>query len=278
MIYNQDLKFTWEKFNNGEMAVCVCGFEQASSFCKELLKQGVVTTFCDGDKISDELYKPDYFMLSAVDPFTYSVEYKGLCYCPVNEEELPFVSYNQFLMDTCSGEYTKVTKEKDSNIEKVRGFEFVDRVFVDGADSITDESPIYIKPKRSTKKSAGYDIFSPIDFRLAPGEEILIKLGIKAYMQDDEYLMIVPRSGLGFKFYSRLANTVGIIDADYYNNEDNEGEIAVKIRNESTDKELIVEKGKAICQAIFMKYLLVDGDSTDEGGERKGGFGSTDNK
>ena len=187
MIYNEDLKFTWDKFNKGEIAVCVCGFEQASSFCKELLKQGVVTTFCDGAKISDELYEPDDFMLSAVDPFTYSVEYKGLCYCPVNEEELPFVSYNQFLIDTCSGEYTKVTKEKDSNIEKVWGFEFVDRVFVDGTDSITDESPIYIKPKRSTKKSAGYDIFSPIDFKLAPGEEILVKLGIKAYMQDDEY-------------------------------------------------------------------------------------------
>ena len=278
MIYNQDLKFTWEKFNNGEIAVCVCGFEQASSFCKELLKQGVVTTFCDGAKISDELYEPDDFMLSAVNPFTYSVEYKGLCYCPVNEEELPFVTFNQFMNDISSDECAKVTEQKDSNIEKVRGFEFVDRVFVDGIDSITDESPIYIKPKRSTKKSAGYDIFSPIDFKLAPGEGIVIKLGIKAYMQDDEYLMIVPRSGLGFKFYSRLANTVGIIDADYYNNEDNEGEIAVKIRNESEDKELIVEKGKAICQAIFMKYLLVDGDSTDEGGERKGGFGSTDNK
>ena len=278
MIYNENLKFTWDKFNNGEIAVCVCGYQEASSFCKELLKQGVVTTFCDGDKIFDEGYLPSDFMLSAVGPFTYSVEYKGLCYCPLNQEELPFVSYNQFLIDTCSGEYTKVTKEKDSNIEKVRGFEFVDRVFVDGTDSITDESLIYIKPKRSTKKSAGYDIFSPIDFKLAPGEDIVIKLGIKAYMQDDEYLMIVPRSGLGFKFYSRLANTVGIIDADYYNNEDNEGEIAVKIRNESEDKELIVEKGKAICQAIFMKYLLVDGDSTDEGGERKGGFGSTDNK
>ena len=278
MIYNEDLKFTWDKFNKGEIAVCVCGFEQASSFCKELLKQGVVTTFCDGAKISDELYEPDDFMLSAVNPFTYSVEYKGLCYCPVNEEELPFVTFNQFMNDISSDECAKVTEQEDSNIEKVRGFEFVDRVFVDGIDSITDESPIYIKPKRSTKKSAGYDIFSPIDFKLAPGEGIVIKLGIKAYMQDDEYLMIVPRSGLGFKFYSRLANTVGIIDADYYNNEDNEGEIAVKIRNESEDKELIVEKGKAICQAIFMKYLLVDGDSTDEGGERKGGFGSTDNK
>ena len=278
MFYNENLKFTWEKFYNGEIAVCVYGYQEASSFCKELLKQGVVTTFCDGDKLFDEGYTPDYFMLSAVEPFTYSVEYKGLCYCPVNQEELPFVPYNQFLIDTCSGEYTKVTKEKDSVIEKVRGFEFVDRVFVNECDCAIDESPIYIKPKRSTKKSAGYDIFSPIDFRLAPGEDAVIKLGIKAYMQDDEFLMIAPRSGLGFKFYSRLANTVGIIDADYYNNEDNEGEIAVKIRNESSDKELIVEKGKAICQAIFMKYLLVDGDSTDEGGERTGGFGSTDNK
>ena len=278
MFYNENLKFTWEKFYNGEIAVCVCGYQEASSFCKKLIEQGVVITFCDGDSISDELCTSEHFMLSPVDPFTYSVEYKGLCYSPVNREELPFVSYNQFLIDTCSGEYINVTKEKDSVIGKVRGFEFVNRVFVDGIDSITGKSPIYIKPKRSTKKSAGYDICSPVDFRLAPGEDIVIKLGIKAYMQDDEFLMIAPRSGLGFKFYSRLANTVGIIDADYYNNEDNEGEIAVKIRNESSDKELIVEQGKAICQAIFMKYLLVDGDSTDEGGERTGGFGSTDNK
>lgn len=278
MIYNEDLKFTWDKFNNGEIAVCVCGYHEASTFCKKLIEQGVVTTFCDGDKIFDEGRTPDDFMLSAVVPFTYSVEYKGLCYCLVNQEELPFVTFNQFMNDISSDECAKVTEQKDSNIEKVRGFEFVDRVFDDGIDCATDESPIYIKPKRSTKKSAGYDIFSPIDFKLAPGKDIVIKLGIKAYMQDDEFLMIAPRSGLGFKFYSRLANTVGIIDADYYNNEDNEGEIAVKIRNESEDKELIVEKGKAICQAIFMKYLLVDGDSTDEGGERKGGFGSTDNK
>lgn len=278
MFYNENLKFTWEKFYSGEIAVCVCGYQEALTFCKELLKQGVVTTFCDGDKIFDEGYTPEDFMLSPVDPFAYSVEYEGLCYCPVNHEELPFVSYNQFLNDIAPDEPVNVVKQEDSVTKMTRGFEFVDRVFVNECDCAIDESSIYIKPKRSTKKSAGYDIFSPIDFRLAPGEDTVIKLGIKAYMQDDEFLMIAPRSGLGFKFYSRLANTVGIIDADYYNNEDNEGEIAVKIRNESSDKELIVEQGKAICQAIFMKYLLVDGDSTDEGGERTGGFGSTDNK
>ena len=278
MFYNENLKFTWEKFYNGEIAVCVCGYQEASTFCKKLIEQGVVITFCDGDSIFDELSTSEHFMFSPVDPFTYSVEYKGLCYCPVNREELPFVTFNQFLNDIAPDEPVNVVKQEDSVTKMARGFEFVDRVFVNECDCAIDKSPIYIKPKRSTKKSAGYDIFSPIDFRLAPGEDAVIKLGIKAYMQDDEFLMIVPRSGLGFKFYSRLANTVGIIDADYYNNEDNEGEIAVKIRNESSDKELIVEQGKAICQAIFMKYLLVDGDSTDEGGERTGGFGSTDNK
>ena len=128
-------------------------------------------------------------------------------------------------------------------------------------------------PKRATSQSAGYDIFTIKGFGLKPGKEIKLPTGIKAYMQPDEVLKIYPRSSLGFRYYARLANSTGLIDADYYGNEDNEGHIWVKIRNES-DEEMAIQKGEAICQAVFQKYLLADGDSFD-GDERKGGIGST---
>ena len=100
------------------------------------------------------------------------------------------------------------------------------------------------------------------------------KSGLKTYMQPGEVLMAFPRSGLGFKYYCRLANTVGVIDGDYYNNSNNEGHMFVKLRNEGT-KEMVIKQGDGMCQMIFMPFLLVDGDSFDNGEERKGGFGST---
>lgn len=135
-----------------------------------------------------------------------------------------------------------------------------------------------VLPKRATVFSAGYDIFSPFAFVLSPGEQIRIPLGIKTYMQPGEYLSIFPRSGQGFKFYIRLANTVGIIDRDYYGNPSNDGHIWLKIRNESawgTRHTLKVNVGEAICQGIFQRFLLADGDSFSEGVERVGGFGSS---
>lgn len=128
-------------------------------------------------------------------------------------------------------------------------------------------------PKRATAKSAGYDVFSPVDILLEPSEEVKIPLGIKAYMLDDEALFAYPRSGHGFKYYIRLANTVGVVDADFYNNPDNEGNIWLKIRNEG-NRNFAVKKGDAICQLIFQKYLLVDGDEF-VGDKRIGGIGST---
>ena len=128
-------------------------------------------------------------------------------------------------------------------------------------------------PKRATAKSAGYDIFTPIDIQLEPNDEIKIPLGIKAFMLDDEVLLAYPRSSHGFKYYVRLANTIGVIDADFYNNPDNEGNIWLKIRNEGNNN-FFVKKGEAICQLIFQKYLLADGDDFI-GDSRKGGIGST---
>ena len=130
-------------------------------------------------------------------------------------------------------------------------------------------------PKRATAKSAGYDIYSPIDFVLNPGEVIKFSTGVKVLMADNEFLAVVPRSGHGFKHFSRLANTIGIIDADYYGNANTDGCIYMKLRNESTDSQLVVKAGDAIAQGIFLQYLITDDD--DSTAERVGGLGSTSN-
>ena len=89
-------------------------------------------------------------------------------------------------------------------------------------------------PRRATAGSAGYDFFSPVDFELKPGETLKMPTGIRAWMEPDWVLKIYPRSGLGFKYRLQLNNTVGIIDSDYYNS-DNEGHIFIKITNDSKE-------------------------------------------
>lgn len=153
-----------------------------------------------------------------------------------------------------------------------RGFEIISKEQLN-KDFNKDTGYEVKLPKRSTRESAGYDIFAPYDFQIAPNEEIKIPTGLKVHIQKGEVLFIFPRSGLGFKYYTRLANSVGIIDSDYINS-DNEGHIWVKIRNEG-DKCLNVKQGEAFCQAIFMPFLLVDGDNFEDGDDRNGGFGST---
>lgn len=127
-------------------------------------------------------------------------------------------------------------------------------------------------PKRSTTGSAGYDFYAPLSFTLQPGEDIKIPTGIRALIDHGWFLMIVPRSGLGFKYYARLANLVGIIDLDYAQS-DNEGHIYVKIRNDG-DKVMTVNAGEAFCQGIFLPFGVTYDDDAD--GVRNGGFGSTD--
>ena len=157
----------------------------------------------------------------------------------------------------------------------IRGFEMISQRQMN-KDFETDIEYEIKLPKRSTKESAGYDIFSPVDILLKPNEEIKVPTGLKVHMQKGEALLIFPRSGLGFKYYTRLANTIGVIDSDYINS-DNEGHMWVKLRNEG-DKDLFINQGDAFCQAIFMPFLLVDGDNFDDGEDRNGGFGSTNRK
>ena len=131
----------------------------------------------------------------------------------------------------------------------------------------------YNLPKRSTKHSAGYDFEALKDFKINPGEILKIPTGIKANMEADEVLMIFIRSSLGFKNNLRMCNQVGIIDSDYYNNEDNEGHIFVCIQNEGTEvKEF--KQGDKIVQGIFTKFLTVDNEEKINN-NRQGGIGST---
>ena len=127
-------------------------------------------------------------------------------------------------------------------------------------------------PIRGTKNSAGYDFFSPISFELKIGESKVIPTGIRVMMNEDEFLGIYIRSSLGFKYNIRMCNQVGIIDADYYNNIENGGNIFVKIKNEGT-ADVSFDIGDRIVQGIFTKYLITDDDSATN--ERLGGIGST---
>lgn len=133
----------------------------------------------------------------------------------------------------------------------------------------------YSLPKRGTKSSAGYDFFALFDYTLKPGEIMKIPTGIKSQFNDDEVLFLIDRSSMGFKWNVRMCNQVGVIDADYYNNSDNEGHIWIKIQNEG-DKDYSVKKGEAMIQGIFMKYLMVDDDEVST--TRMGGIGSTSKK
>ena len=127
-------------------------------------------------------------------------------------------------------------------------------------------------PVRSTAHSAGYDFISPFNFELQPGETIKVPSGIKVAMNEDEFLALLVRSSMGFKYNIRLCNQVGIVDSDYYNNPDNEGHMFIALKNEG-EKVFTVNKGDKYAQGIFQKYLLTDDDEAT--GSRLGGFGST---
>lgn len=144
-----------------------------------------------------------------------------------------------------------------------RGFEIVEKY----------KNQDLILPERKTKGSAGYDIASRTDMIIKAKEIAFVPTGIKAYMESDEVLQIYPRSSLGFKKHLFKVNSVGIIDSDYYNNPDNEGEISLILYNFG-DQDVHIQKNERIAQGVFMKYLKADNDNTLL--KRLGGFGSTD--
>ena len=151
-------------------------------------------------------------------------------------------------------------------MEKIRGFE-VAKGFEDKGINL---------PVRKTKFSAGYDVEAAEDTIIPSfkrgNKPTLIKTGIKAYMADDEVLILANRSSNPGKRGLILANSIGVIDKDYYGNPDNDGHIMFAFYN-IKDEDIEIKKGECIGQAIFQKYLISDNDSAE--GERTGGFGST---
>jgi dUTP pyrophosphatase len=129
-------------------------------------------------------------------------------------------------------------------------------------------------PERKTRWSAGYDFFIIDDIVIPPHSvSKALPTNVKAYMQYNEVLELHIRSSLGFKKGATLVNCTGIIDADYYNNPQNSGEIYAKIRNSSSNP-LVLKRGDAFMQGIFKEYLESDNGNLNI--KRTGGIGSTD--
>lgn len=151
-------------------------------------------------------------------------------------------------------------------MEKIRGFEIA-KGFEDKEINL---------PIRKTKHSAGYDIEAAEDCIIPSFKKgdkpTLIATGIKAYMAPDEVLILANRSSNPGKKGLILANSIGVVDSDYYGNPDNDGHIMFAFYN-SKEEDIQIKKGDAIGQGLFQKYLAVDNDGAQ--GERIGGFGST---
>ena len=168
--------------------------------------------------------------------------------------------------------------KKIARFEKVSFEQFKTDVLKHIATLYTDEEikKIYdeIKiPTRATTGSAGYDFKCPFDNIIVDANDgVVIPTGIRAKIDDGWVLNMYPRSGLGFKHGVELANTVGIIDSDYYNS-DNEGHIMIKLTKKFNFGITVIDAGKAFAQGVFNEYGITDED--DVCAARNGGFGST---
>lgn len=139
---------------------------------------------------------------------------------------------------------------------------------------IKDDRVLYDRyelPIRKTKASAGYDFLAIQDFEIEPGQIKKIPTGIKAKYPKDEMLMLFVRSSMGFKWNVRMCNQVGIIDADFYNNPENEGHIWIALQNEG-NKTFKVKAKEGFCQGVFVKYNCVSNEEKIEN-ERLGWSG-----
>ena len=132
-----------------------------------------------------------------------------------------------------------------------------------------------VTPIRKTKGSAGYDFIAPYNIAIHPNAEILIPTGVKCEIEEGYVLELYPRSSLGFKYNLTLANTVGIIDSDYYNNENNEGHIMIKMINNSHNV-IHINQGESFAQGVFKQFFITVDDNVIN--KRVGGIGSTNSK
>ncbi len=168
------------------------------------------------------------------------------------------------------GKFEKVNyKQFYNSIKDEFGAKFVDEEIKKMYDNIK-------LPRRAHMGDAGYDLFAPFSFELKPNEVIKIPTGIRVHIEDGWFLGCFPRSGLGFKYFASLANTVGIIDAPYYYSS-NEGHIMAKISPRTPENKVMnVDVGQGFIQGIFLPFGITVDDSAS--GERDGGFGSSDQK
>ena len=127
-----------------------------------------------------------------------------------------------------------------------------------------------ILPTRGSSKAMAYDFYANDTYVVEPNKVAKVWTDIKAYMGDNECLVLNVRSSMGGKFM--LANTQGWIDADYYSNENNDGNIGIFLKNIS-DETITIEKGERVGQGAFFNFLVADNGNTDV--IRSGGFGSS---
>nr|DAY44298.1 MAG TPA: deoxyuridine 5'-triphosphate nucleotidohydrolase [Caudoviricetes sp.] len=172
------------------------------------------------------------------------------------------------------GDIVKIAKVLKINLndlkgnEQMRGFELI--------EGMNGELPI-----KATVHSAGVDFIASSDITIPAfrfkGKATLVPTGVKAFMQNDEYLQIFARSSIPVNLGLIMSNGVGIVDADYYNNEKNEGHIMIEFNN-LTNEHITIEKGTRIAQGIFNKVLPVTHGVRVKNATRNGGFGSTGSK
>lgn len=151
-------------------------------------------------------------------------------------------------------------------------FEFVERI--KHTPNFGAEGSWTQLPEKGSKKSAGYDFTNPEEVIIQPKEIVYVKTGVKAQFPDDIALLLLNRSSNPKKKHLILANGIGLVDADYYNNSDNEGEIAFAFMNISNEP-VTIEKGEKLGQGMFVKYHDIANLDTDNISDRNGGFGST---
>lgn len=173
------------------------------------------------------------------------------------------------------------------------------------------DSEIDLIPKRGTQEAAGYDLIvaeetvipsmrylidelshasygyaNPLTLNevanltaaaTPKARPTLVSTGVKCYLDPGYYLELSVRSSTPLKHWLILANSVGIIDGDYVDNETNEGEIFLQLINLGPAP-IVLKPGDKVGQGIIKKYYTTDNDGLQEKATRKGGFGSTNNE
>ena len=164
-------------------------------------------------------------------------------------------------------------------VQKIRGFEeVVEKHRQHGKTVAAHGQSILLHPKvtlprRADDRSAGYDFYAPVPFTVLPGQTYELWTNVKVYMQDDEYLAMYIRSSVGIKRRVTISHGTGIIDASYYENDDNDGNMCISLQNNS-GQAVTFNANDRIAQGVFQKYLVADEDDVLKDG-RTGGIGSS---